>query len=95
MKHWDLVPGESVALTKQGGRAIYVTFRFRDTVRARFDVDDDSVSLLLGADGDLYDDGRQRWSIGTNRAVDQSTRQVSWDSFWPTAPLTYFPLGRG
>lgn len=82
MKHWDLIPGETVTLTPGGGespdaRGVEAVFRFRTTLLACFDVftppgETYWLEAQLTPDGALQI-GRRVWHI---RGRDRNTRIV-------------------
>jgi hypothetical protein len=67
MKHWDLIPGETVTLRHAGGQTQRLVFLGRDTRFARFRFHDIVREFRLRLDGDLSDtflrDRPRLWSI--------------------------------
>jgi hypothetical protein len=56
MKHWDLIPKETVTLIREDGETIEARFLFRDTARATFQKvrgNHEDLVLMLSADGSL------------------------------------------
>jgi hypothetical protein len=81
MKHWDLIPKETVRLVPPGGEhvsnnaprehGIALVFQFRDTRSAFFTSPRDPrdwIELTLRTDGDLIDGAGHKWEIATRRA---------------------------
>jgi hypothetical protein len=77
MKHWDLVPGETVTLSHSSGMRVRGVFRNRDTRFACIEVGGERKYFLARKDGELEDTflpGRPRvWQI---EGADRHTRTL-------------------
>lgn len=80
MNHWDLIPHETVTLERDhDGHRLRAGFRFRDTARACFYVENergemDALDFRLLADGGLQRLEKHRDRFGSSRAIWRSWR---------------------
>jgi hypothetical protein len=78
VKHWDLIPHETVTLIR-GGVGIRAGFLSRDTRRARFVIDEQTTAeLFLRDDGDLEEHVRVELGRDKNRRMVFQTSKRVW-----------------